>query len=127
MTREWEQAVRRGDAGAIEALLRAGAPVDAKDRHGQTALMVAAHKGHTDAVRALLQHGAALDHTAKYSLSALMLAVIAGHAPIVRALIEAGADRALRGSGAPGFAGKTALDLAEARGPGELVEALRRP
>jgi len=87
--------------------------------------MIAAQRGESGVVRLLLEKGAALDHTAKYGLSALMLAVIAGHADIVRALVEAGADPSLRGAGAPGFAGKTALELATARGQADMVAILR--
>lgn len=45
-------------------------------------------------------------------------------ADIVQALVHAGADRAIRGTGAPGFAGKTALDLAVARGSTPMVAIL---
>ena len=51
-----------------------------------------------------------------------MLAVVAGHAEIARLLARAGADLSKRGSGAPGFAGKTARDLALARGMQELAD-----
>jgi len=63
-------------------------------------------------VRWLTAHGADLNHTAKYHLSALMLAVINGRDAIVGILVDAGADRSIEGSEAPGFAGKTALDIA---------------
>ena len=42
-----------------------------------------------------------------------MLAVINRQTGIARQLVDAGADTLTRGSGAPGFAGKTAFDLAE--------------
>ena len=115
MNEAWEHAVLSGDQEVVRALLQSGAGVNARDRYGQTALMLAAHRGHAAIVELLIEHGADLDVTAKYSLSALMLAVIAGHEGIVRALMRAGADRSLRGSGAPGFAGKTAYDLAVER------------
>ena len=73
----------------------------------------------------LVDHGAALDHTAKYGLSALMLAVIGVRADVVRTLTAAGANLCLRGTGAPGFTAKTALDLAVARGDSDMVEILR--
>ena len=41
-----------------------------------------------------------------------MLAVINGRDAIVGVLADAGADLTIGGTGAPGFAGKTALDLA---------------
>jgi len=105
-------------------LIEAGEDIDAKDHHGQTALMVAARDGHSKVVRVLLLHGAELDHTAKYHLTALMLAVINGRAEIVCALVDAGADRSVRGSGAPGFHQKTALELATEQQRPDLVAAL---
>jgi ankyrin repeat protein len=112
MTGEWKAAVKAGNAAALRLLLDTGADVDARDEHGQTALMNAARDGHTEVVRLLVERGADLDHTAKYNLSAIMLAVINGRDAIVGVLADAGADLAIKGTGAPGFAGKTALDLA---------------
>lgn len=86
------------------------------DRYGQTPLMRAAHAGHRETVEALIAQRASLNVTAKFGLSALMLAVIAGHTEIAHLLAKAGADLSLRGTGAPGFAGKTAHDLAVERG-----------
>jgi uncharacterized protein len=120
----WHDAVVAGDLAAVGALLAAGADVDARDRYGQTALMLAAHHGHDAIVGALVAAGAALDVVAKYGLSALMLAVVAGHVACARTVARAGADRTLRGTGAPGFAGKTAHDLALARGLGALAAEL---
>jgi hypothetical protein len=44
---------------------------------------------------------------------------------VVRILAAAGADIDLRGTGAPGFVGKTALDLAAARADDAMVKILR--
>ena len=97
----------------------------ARNRHGQTALMLAAHAGHHQLVEALIAHRADLNITAKYGLSALMLALVAGHARVALLLAGAGADLSLRGTGAPGFAGKTAYDLAVERDMPELSAALK--
>ena len=121
----WERAVRSGDVEAVRQLLRSGADVNARDRYGQTALMLAAHHGHLEMVEALVGSGADLNVTAKYNLSALMLAVVAGHAEIARVLARAGADLGPRGSGAPGFMGKSAYDLAVAREMEELYAELK--
>jgi ankyrin repeat protein len=120
----WQDAIKRGDADAVRDLFAQGADVDARDRYGQTGLMLAAHAGHHGVVEVLVSHGANLNVTAKFGLSALMLAVVAGHAEIARLLAHAGADLSLRGTGAPGFAGKTAGDLALARGMHELAVEL---
>lgn len=124
MNAEWALAIRRNDVSTLAALLAAGADVDARDRHGQTALMLAARHGRRELAALLVAHGADLDVTAKYGLSALMLAVVNAHAELARDLARAGADRTLTGNGAPGFAGKTARDLAAAQGLHELAAEL---
>ena len=124
MDADWKRAVTHGDVEAVRKLLRSGLDVNARDRYGQTALMMAAHAGHREMVETLVESGADLNATAKYKLSALMLAIVAGHAAVARILARAGADRDLRGSGAPGFTGKTAYDLAVARAMEELYAEL---
>ena len=126
MTPDWEQAARRGDVGTIDRLLAAGEDVNSPDRYGQTALMLASQLGHASLVERLIAAGADLNRTAKYRLSALMLAVINGHESIVRTLVAAGSDTSLAGSGAPGFAGKTAADLARGRGEDQLADFIER-
>jgi ankyrin repeat protein len=126
MGTDWDRAARAGDVTLLGRLLDEGAEINALDRYGQTALMLAAKAGHAPAVRLLVTRGAALDHTAKYRLSALMLAVINDRPEVVEVLVTAGADRGLRGSGAPGFHGLTALDLARARGSDVMVALLER-
>ena len=126
MTAEWRQAVDRGDLTAIERLLDSGSDADARDEHGQTALMNAARDGRTEVVRLLAGRGAGLNHTAKFGLTALMLSVIRGHIDVARVLIDGGADPHVRGTGAPGFHGKTAWDLAMERDSAPMKELLRR-
>ena len=125
MKREWEEAVLRGYLDELQRLSASGADIDARNGKGQTSLMLAAAEGHAPVVEWLAERGAALDHTTKYGLSALMLAVVRGHNDVVRKLTDAGASVSLRGTGAPGFSEKTALDLAAARGDPEMVEILR--
>lgn len=125
MDAAWEDATKRGDVQIVLELLGRGIDVDTRDRYGQTALMLAAHAGHREVVEILIRHRANLNVTAKFGLSALMLALVAGHADVARMLAKAGADVALQGTGAPGFAGKTAYDLAVERGMLELSAVLK--
>jgi ankyrin repeat protein len=125
MDAAWEDAIKRGDVQVVLDLLGRGTDVDARDRYGQTALMLAAHAGHREVVETLIAHRANLNITAKFGLSALMLALVAGHADVARVLAKAGADLSLRGTGASGFAGKTAYDFAVARGMLELSSELK--
>jgi len=124
MKAEWELAAREGDARGLAALLAAGADVDARDSHGQTALMLAAHAGHLEAVRTLVAAGAELDVAGKFGLTAMMLAVVGAHPSVAELLASAGADLRARGTGAPGFAGKTASALAHDQGLHELAAKL---
>ena len=68
-----------------------------------------------------------LDRAAKFGLSATMLAVVNHHQAVAEVLAEAGADLTRRGTGAPGFVGRTASDLARERGFTLLVERLTPP
>jgi ankyrin repeat protein len=122
---DWEQAIRGDDVSRLARFLDEGADIDACDAHGQTGVMLAVLSAAPSAATFLVERGAALDHTAKYRLSALMLAVLRDQPEIVRVLVAAGADLSIRGSGAPGFDGKTALDLAEGAGRTEIASILR--
>ena len=126
MLPDFERAVRDGDAATVGRMLDEGTDVNSRDTHSQTGLMIAAQRGHLAVVRALIGRGADLNQSAKYHLTALMLAVINRHAEVVRVLVEAGADVSVQGTGAPGFAGRTARDIAEGIGDPALNAALNR-
>jgi uncharacterized protein len=125
MNAVWEEAIKGGNVQLVLECLERGTDVNARDCYGQTALMLAAHAGDGEIVEILIAHRANLNITAKYGLSALMLAVVAEHVDVARVLAQAGADLSLRGTGAPGFADKTAHDLAVERGLRELAAALK--
>ena len=55
-----------------------------------------------------------------------MFAVINRHQEVARQLVDAGAGLTLRSSGAPGFAGRTARDLAEHGGLTKLADYIAR-
>lgn len=104
-------AALRGEMAGIRAALDAGAPVDARNRVGETPLMLAARHGRAEAVRALLEAGA--DPSAKtYSKgTALMEAAcceMKTALECVEMLLAAGADPDATG----GWDGCCALELA---------------
>lgn len=122
----WRKAAVDGDHETVAARIAAGTDVDARDKYGQTALMLAAPRGHEAVVRCLIDAGADLDVTAKWGLSAVMLAVINQRPAIAEALARAGANLGLRGTGEGGFYGKTAAELARENGQAELADTLDR-
>ena len=84
----WE-AVRKGDAAAVTALLDKGADVNAKFRYGSTALFKAAERGHTEVVKVLLARGADVKvRDTFYQATALTWALQNDHFETVRAIVE---------------------------------------
>ena len=126
MRKEWRKAAIDGDQETISRLLAEGVDINSLDKYGQTALMLAALYGADEVVRVLLLNGADKNVTAKYRLSALMLAVVNHRTDVAKQLIDAGADLSIRGSGAWGFADKTAHDLATDAGMSELAAYIAR-
>ena len=124
MRNDLEVATFDGDVDEVARIITEGADIDARNRYGMTALMIAVTRGHGPLTQWLIDRGADLDHTAKYGMSALMLAVIYGHTDIVDSLVKAGARTDIRGTGAPGFQDKTALDLAHDRGDAAMISLL---
>lgn len=124
MSQEWQAAISSGDVALVRARLDGGAEVDRLDHYGQTGLMRAATHGRLDVVRLLIERRADLDVAAKYGLTALMLAVVNLHEDVAIALVDAGTDLEARGSGAPGFDGLSALDLARVRDLDRVVAAI---
>ena len=114
-------AARMGNTDAVQALIDAGANVDAKDEYGWTALMEAAARGHTATVQALLEGGADVNAKEKEGSTALMWAAFWGHTDTVQALLDAGAD-----INATNNEGETALAIAQKNGHTEVVEILKK-
>jgi len=86
--------LRTAESGDVNELLRLLPRVDdinARNRHGMTALMKAAFFGHEPVVRVLLERGADPNLTRNDRFTALALAAFFGHAETVQTLIEFGA------------------------------------
>jgi len=144
-------AAKAGKPAMIRTLLAARPKVNARNRHGETALMKAAFFGHADTVKALLERGAEINHAGWTALmyaatrdhldiarllmdrgaqvnlrspsgiTALMMAAREGHLKMVLLLMEHGADLAIRNDD-----GLTALKIAQERGQRDVVELLVR-
>ena len=84
-------ACRNGDTERVRQLLDEGAPVDKKNRHGKTALMVASLLGRMEVVQLLLGKGAAVDEKNKHGRTALMYASEGGRTEVVKLLLGKGA------------------------------------
>jgi hypothetical protein len=83
------EAVRKGDAAAVTALLDKGADVNAKFRYGQTALFKAAEKGYANVAKVLLDRG--VDVSVKdtfYGATAMTWAMSNNHPDVVRLIFE---------------------------------------
>jgi len=81
----------------VNTLLEKGANVNAKDKDGTPALMLAAWLQNRDVVRLLLEKGADANAKDKYGRTALELADWAGHYDIVEILGGKRADRDMAG------------------------------
>jgi ankyrin repeat protein len=85
-------AVKRGDATAIRALLARPGAAAAAERDGTTALHYAVNRNDLETVHALVQAGVNVSAANRYGVTPLALAAENGSAPILEALLVAGAD-----------------------------------
>ena len=89
------EAVRKGDAAAVTALLDKGADVNAKFRYGATALFKAAERGNADVVAVLLERGADVKvQDTFYKATAMSWALDGNHVNVVRLLLQKSGDEA---------------------------------
>ena len=91
VTAELLRVAESGDVDELSRLLPRVVDINARNRHGMTALMKAAFFGHEPVVRVLLEHGADPNLMRNDSFTALALAAFFGHGEIVKTLIEFGA------------------------------------
>ena len=114
------EAAKGGHEEVVEALLKAGAQVEAKDKDGGTPLHWAAEKGHEKAVGVLLKAGADIEAKDKYGYTPLHLAAEKGHEKMVEVLLKAGADIEAKGR----YHGETPLHWAAEKGHEKVVGVL---
>ena len=85
------QAACDGDVFKVKSLLEQGADINAKDKNGRTALILATEKGYVEIVKVLLEHGADVNAIDKNCNVPLSLAKEKGHSEIAQLLKQAGA------------------------------------
>lgn len=85
----------RGDAARIDALVAAGAEVDARDAHGRTPLHVATFARQREAVRHLARAGADLGALEHDRYDAVTIAAVADDEETLRLLLALGASAKL--------------------------------
>ena len=76
----------------VKALLKKGADVNASNKYGDTALMMAVYNGHLEVVKYWAECGVDVNASDKHGRTALMKAAIWGHLDVVKYLVEHGAD-----------------------------------
>ncbi|MET0293273.1 MAG: ankyrin repeat domain-containing protein [Steroidobacteraceae bacterium] len=114
------EAVRRGDASTVKALLRDRVPVDAPSGDGSTALHWAAHEENLAVAKQLLAARADVTVTTRLQgLTPLMMACQTGNAAMIELLIKHGAN-----PNQPNAQGTTPLMMAAASGSAKAVDVL---
>jgi ankyrin repeat protein len=118
-------AVIKGDADNVNAVIAAGVNVNENDEYGWTALQLAAAYGHTQLVNRLLANGADPNMKNTNGRTALMYAAAFGHTSIVKALLTAHADtNAASHDPDDMHTGETALMLAAWSGHSDIIRLL---
>ena len=83
-------AAARGDTARVASLLAVGAPPDARDAHGRTALHVAAHAARHDAMRLLVAAGADPNAIERDRYDIVTIAAVAGDVPTLELALKLG-------------------------------------
>ncbi len=88
-------AAHRGELAQVRKLLASGAPIDARDPYGRTALHVATFARQREVIKALAQAGAGLGLLENDRYDAVTIAAVADDEATMRLLLQLGASAAL--------------------------------
>ena len=116
---EVADAVMRGDTGALRALIRKKADVNAPQQDGSTALHWAVHRDDLEAADLLIAAGANVRAATREEVTPLAMACLEASVPMVERLLKAGADPRERGPN-----GETMLMFAARNGRVDLIKRL---
>jgi ankyrin repeat protein len=88
----WFAAAEHADVATLQRLATAGQGIDARNRQGQTALLVATHRNHVAVAQWLVAQGADVNAQDAIFDSPYLLAGARGRLEILRLTLRAGAD-----------------------------------
>jgi uncharacterized protein len=117
--RPLSHAARNGHLDMVDLLLARGAPINARNLGGATALYFAAERGHVAVAERLIERGADVKLTGRTGISPVAAAAYAGSDAIVEMLLGHGAD-----GRAPDETGKPPIVYAAARAKLDIVRRL---
>src|SRR6478752_3384787 len=83
-------AAAKGDATEIERLVKAGAPIDARDSRARKPLHVATYMQKTDAARALMRLGADPNALESQQYDIVTIAAVANDVPMLKVALDGG-------------------------------------
>src|SRR5947207_4497070 len=109
-------AARAGDAAGVARALFDGATPNARNRVGETALVITLKNGQTDLARRMLDAGTDVNLAAVNGITPLMAAAHGGHVEMVRTLLAKDAE-----IGAIDRLQKNAMTYAAGQGHAEIV------
>ncbi|MEW6110274.1 MAG: ankyrin repeat domain-containing protein [Nitrospirota bacterium] len=121
LEKQFGRAVAAGDIENVGTLLDQGADVNAKNKEGETPLMVAALERRLEMVKFLLDRGADINLKDNVGATALIYSAMEGSVEIMKLLLDRGADPDAKTDD-----GLTALSISDLKGNREAVELLHR-
>lgn len=110
-------AATKNNLALVQMLIKAGANLNAQNRFGNTALMIALERGFDSIVGAMLEAQADVNIQNSEGKTALMIAAKKGSAAFLDRLLRAGARNDLKDT-----SGNTAYDIAVKSGHAELLQ-----
>jgi len=118
--RELHAAAAEGDVSKVREFARQGGDLNARDAHGRTPLLVAAHRSRRDAMRALVEAGADVNAKDSQRYDIITIAAVADDVETLKFAIALGCDPKAITSPYDG----TALIAAAHLGHAEVVRTL---
>lgn len=121
LDRKLAETISAGDIAQLKVLLDQGADINARNKEGETLLMLAALEGRAEIVRFLIDRGADVKARDGFGATALLYAAMGGSLDTMKVLIDRGADPDVKTDD-----GQTALSVSIMRGNDAAVRFLEQ-